>query len=131
MYPQKNRGGGSMSETVLWSNPSPTSGFVTQAVTLSNSISNYKYIAFDSIAAAGASVDNFLRIIVSVDDVKRSLAAVGNYLVFISGYLPSSGATRAIFYINDTSITIDRCYYVGAGGANDAYCIPIRIVGLK
>ena len=40
-------GGGMLEETVLWTNPSPTSDFAAQTVTLSDSISNYDYIKFE------------------------------------------------------------------------------------
>lgn len=33
-----------MKETVLWTNPSPTSGFTQQSVTLSDNFTNYNYI---------------------------------------------------------------------------------------
>lgn len=37
-------GGGALSETILWTNPSPTSSFAAQDVTLSQPITDFTYI---------------------------------------------------------------------------------------
>ena len=39
-------GGAKQTETVLWTNSSPTSNFADQNVTLSDSMSNYDYLKF-------------------------------------------------------------------------------------
>ena len=68
----KGGGGGKYTETSLWTNPSPTSSFSGQTVTLSDSVSNYKYIAIKSgFNSSYYSDSESMTIVVPVDELKR------------------------------------------------------------
>ena len=55
----KKKGGGgntpASTETVLWTNNSPTSTFANQTVTLSDNISDYDYLCFEYRSTTGSS----------------------------------------------------------------------------
>ena len=126
MCPQKNRGG-TLKETTLWTNPSPSSNFTAQAVTLSDTIRKFDFIR---IYCKASTTDNSSSsLIVSIDDF---LATVSYSFKASIDYANISGRyDRAFNYINDTSLQIDQTYQVGAGGTFNNLLIPTQITGCK
>lgn len=120
-------GGGSATETVLWTNGSPTSSFAAQTVTLSQSMENFKYLKFK----AYGSVNNYLEIniIVAVDEFKHSLKS-GTVVGFgICGANSGTSANRKVWYSSDTKVEFSSAT-AGSNTYNNA-SIPLEIIGIK
>lgn len=115
-------------ETVLWTNPAPTSAFASQTITLSDGISNYKYIKLkwkninseDQIGESIVPVDNF-----------TSQSPSPNYNNFSGMFTTPSSYARGWVYVSDTQITFGNCYTLAGTTQNSNYCIPLEITGLN
>ena len=125
----KGGGGGKQTETVLWTNSSPTSNFADQNVTLSDSMSNYDYLKFTYKKATNNAASTSA--VFSVSDVKN-FADESLY-----GQIGGESATdwymsRMIWYVSDTSVKISTAWGLNrANSANNAYIIPLSIIGIK
>ena len=115
-------------ETVLWTNSAPTSNFAGQTVTLSDNISDYKYIAVkwrDS-----TSVDQVGEIILdSVNFITQ--ASSPNFYNFPAMVSSNQSYTRAVAYSSANQIQFGTCYRLGQTTNNNAYCIPTEILGIN
>ena len=129
---KKGGGGGKYTETSLWTNPSPTSssGFPAQTVTLSESMDNFKYLAFKYRASTGNDFVDCA--IYSVEDVKNSSTTeIGNVIGLGS---VASGAriySRYIDYVSSTSLSFTTAYRANASATGDGSAIPLEILGLN
>ena len=116
----ENAGTG-LKDTILWSNNSPSVAFDPQSVTLSDSLSNYDYfeIVFGSMNSLPSDV-------------------------YSSGLLPTTAGSTVLFQIGSTirfrsfnvlTLAFDDAYnitnYGGAIPVNNAYVIPLKIIGFK
>ena len=122
-------GGGRYTETSLWTNPSPTSSFATQDVTLSQSMDDFKYLAFK--VSNGSA--NF-KAIVSVVEFKNMPLSGANAFAIFPGNANSAGNTyfaRFVTYKNTTTVNITTGYQVGGTSQNNTYAIPLEILGLN
>ena len=128
-------GGGRYKETTLWTNSAPTSDFTAQAITLSSSIGNYKYIAINYAYATSYStgVCN-TSVVISVDDfrdmgyntsARHNIGAMGVQNQSNSGY------TRTFMYVDDTTIRFGTCYQASSSTSSNGNCIPLEILGLN
>jgi hypothetical protein len=128
--------GGSESETVLWTNPSPTSSFAAQSVTLSDSLLNYKYLKI-TYRSANTNVVNYYTLYPIVDDNGEIIYAGGNGNPrMIISYIISSGTARQRrFSIEDsaaTTIYFTTCQNIGSSSTTvNGAMIPITISGIK
>ena len=122
-------GGAKQTETVLWTNSSPTSNFADQNVTLSDSMSNYDYLKFTYKKATNNATSTSA--IFSVSDVKN-FADESVY-----GQIGGESATdwymsRMLWYVSDTSVKISTAWGLNrANSANNSYIIPLSIIGIK
>ena len=125
---KKGGKGTEYTETSLWTNQSPSSSFASQNVSLSDSVSNYKYIkirynyssSYSTIEVSG---------IISVDDLKKTTA--GNRRVTLGLGQATAGNSyyvRYVNYVSDTSINITN---VNAGSSGSTDIIPLEILGLN
>lgn len=127
-------GGGTLKETVLWTNPDSTVNFAAQNVTLSDSISNYDYI---KIKYRGTPlVDYYSSAIIEVSELKKLLDGTtrGEFTVFMgvaSYYQNTYSLGRGVSYVNDTTLHFRTGQYIGASGTSAGYAIPTQIIGLK
>lgn len=128
--------GGTLSETVLWTNPNGYSAdFTGSTVALSQSMSNFKYLKFYYTAAkagTGQSTWPEVSVIYEVDVFKTFTTAVqvasgalANRWTGSNGY-----KFRHIYYASDTSVAFMNCMD-NAGGTSNANCIPTKICGCK
>ena len=126
----KGGGGAQQTETVLWTNSSPSSNFSSQDVTLSDNISNYDYIGI--VTAFNTSGGNRSKTLMSVSDFKNSpFPQTGNQVTLNMGSATSSITMyRVAYYSSDTTIRIGTAVS-SAGNTNNAYVIPTQIVGIK
>ena len=131
-------GGGSLTETVLWTNASPTSAFAAQVVTLSDDMNNYTYLKFEYRHSTTNS--NLYEIIVPVDLYKTSLTPdSGNTTHYIPSMSVMNGGqyafaniyARVIPYKTDTSIEISSARSLSGATLALTNVIPTRIIGMK
>lgn len=130
MRPQENWGG--MSETVLWTNPSPGSSFSVRNVALSQSFRDFKYIKIYSKNSVTASTT--AGIAVEPADIVNSTLAAYNRLVMLIGAVDSNASaiySRRLLYVNDTTLNIGDAGALNNSAVNNNYSIPTKIVGLK
>lgn len=127
MRPQKNRGG-TLKETVLWTNPNPNANYGVNNVTLSQDINNFALLKFTYKAAT--NINTMAEVIINVDEFKASLNG-GNTINVILGSRGSQVWARMIYYVSDTSIRIDQAHQVYGTSVNNGYSIPLEIIGLK
>lgn len=124
-------GGGSLKETVLWTNSAPTSAFTGQNVNLSQDIDNFKYISI-KYRASTSSTSTEISFMVSSADLKKSVSQENNIMLFFGARL--SGTTfysRMVRYNSDTQIEITNAYILNGSGSNNSASIPLQIIGLK
>lgn len=121
------------SETTLWTNPAPasTSGFVSQTVTLSDSVQNYKFIKFEfcynpyqtsKLGEVIVSIDDLIQT-GTIDDIKIAMSLVAGSYIY----------TRIGRYMSDTTFFFNSCsqYNASIASISDAAVVPTRIIGIK
>lgn len=126
-----NAGGGSLQETTLWTNPSPSSNFEAQTITLSDDIDNYDFIKIKYRIKTSGSV--YSSIILTTADLKNNIDSNDNPLLFAGGRESSSVMwARKIVYVSDTQLSFTTAYRVNASGTDAiSLMVPIEVKGLK
>ena len=118
-------------ETSLWTNQSPSSNFATQAVSLSNSVDNFKYIKVRCKFSTSDSAE--FSTIVSVDELKTFTGNTKGRLV--SGGMTGGGYPmyRNLTYTSSSSLTFGTAGYVNGTTWTTAnnLIIPLEILGLN
>lgn len=131
MYIPMTIGGKKYSETSLWTNASPTSDFAAQTVTLSEGMSNFKYLAIEY--KANKTLTETARVVVSVEDMAKLVS--GNYVLQmrIGGTNSNNTAsyTRSFLKASDTSITFNTAYASNTQATANSMAIPLEILGLN
>lgn len=122
-------GGGSATETVLWTNGSPTAQFAPQDVTLSDDIDNYDFLKIEFISTASTGVNGSVLVPVSDFKLMTNTASTTGF-----GFGLSSGVdtfiSRKTTYVSDTKIHIGNATSY-TGNTNNARAIPLQIIGIK
>jgi len=135
----KQKGGGDLRETVLWTNANPnaSAGFPAQSVTLSDNISHYKYIVIVCRWSNDAQSGNgSTKYIYDATELPNCTGGTSYYPVPYLGMF-YGGLTyyyRNILYDSDTSLSFSQCYYNRTNVAptvNNGAAIPVQIIGLK
>lgn len=128
----RKKGGGlaKVTEKVLWTNPSPSASFAQQAVTLSDSIDNYDYIAIKSKPTTG-NTDPFIATYLKEDVRKSVTGSTTNHNVMSIACNVGAAYVRRVFYTSDTQITFDHSYQINAASTGNAYNIPLQVLGLN
>ena len=135
MYPchrlTEGGGGEALVETLLWTNPSPTSNFGTQIITLSDSISNYDYIKVQFLGSTTISISS--SVVTPVQDFILQQRSTNNTLRSITPGLQMSDGLfiRAFDYVSDTSINITDALRLNGSANNNSITIPYKIYGVK
>ena len=117
-------GGGGLSPTVLWTNPSPTSSFASQTVALSQALSNFTYYMVIFKSTNGGSRYNSTGLLPVGLRGHCNLASDCNY-------------TRPFDFSSDyTGIVFDNCKKFGTYGSgtqtnSNNNCTPYQIIGFK
>ena len=118
-------------ETVLWTNPSPTASFAGQTVTLSDSIANYKYLKVKACYNGGYTnvavsplilVSEFMTIVPST---RRCTFNIGNSSAGNSYY------SRAVQYVSPTSISFTDDWALKSNNTANTDVIPLEILGIN
>jgi hypothetical protein len=128
-------GGATPTETVLWTNPSPTAAnFGKQSVTLSDDINNYDYIAVEYNYSKSSTIDTEKsKSIMSVEDFKKSGQSSVPRNSMAIGIINASNAghTREVMYITDTSVQFSACYIMNGSTQANSNAVPLQIIGIK
>lgn len=130
----KGGGGGKYTETSLWTNPSPSSTFDAQTVTLSDSIDNYKYIAIRYKFTAGTSDADYTTHIVSPSDIAKSIptSGINTDTVTLGGKTRANyNYSRIVHYVSSTSLSFTIGYGTNFAGTSNNIAIPLEILGLN
>lgn len=128
-----NSGGGSPTDTTLWTNSAPTSSYSGGDVTLSQSIENFDLIGIEYLNYTGGSTTG--RIMIDIASFRKCVSGAANNNVRFtmgtrwSGY--SNNYVRMLYYVSDTQASFTDCTRVGASGTGNGFCIPQKIVGIK
>ena len=124
-----NKGSGAMTETVLWTNQSPTSAFAAQNVTLSESIDDYNAIRIYWRLSTSDSTTAYID--VPKESLKTLSYASGHACIALNAYVSTLIWLRIMSYVDDTKINFSTSYRVNNTGSNTSYAIPTKICGLK
>lgn len=122
-------GGGELTPTTLWTNPSPGASVGQMTVTLSDSVSNYKYIKFNFLGWTGTSV--YFDILIPADQISTYTDAANTRSAGVFWHGSSYIYYRRIVYVATNQIKITLAGRVGQTGSSDNALIPQSIVGLK
>lgn len=127
----KQKGGGDLQETVLWTNPAPTSAFAGKNVNLSDNISNYKYISIR--VRVNTSTPSYTDIFLDTTQFVNCVLGGGYPMAYLGYYASSTNFTRLYGYVSDTSVFINDCKYFSTGNVStqNAAVIPVSISGWK
>ncbi len=129
LFPCNVGGGGTLSETVLWTNPTPTASFAARTITLSSDINNFKYLKI--VHKLSTSNNTESSVMYAVDDFKNLIINVGYIFGTISGRPSGSNMARRIGYDSDTSIRFTDSSGIGVSTTDNNSLIPLAIYGMK
>lgn len=123
---------GTFTETKLWTNSSPTTGFTSQNVTLSSDINNFDYIKV--VVIHGISSPFTTResnVLVPISDFISEYTASAT-----GGYWTASGSNyfyqlRPFYYVNGTTIKFGGSMSTSGSSSSNSYAIPKEIYGIK
>ena len=125
----KGGGGGKYTETSLWTNPSPNSNFAQTTVTLSDSMSNYKYLAFAFKGVTSSTT--VVRAVVSVEDLGKMGITSNAPDIRLNGTASANGYSRYVIKASDTTITFGAAYATNTQASDNSRAIPVEILGLN
>lgn len=106
--------------TILWQNPSPSSNFGSQSITLSSS--NYDELRIYCLGDTGGTIVLTMTILKGYG-TRFLYASEGSFKYW----------SRTFNYSTDTSLTVNNCIEMTSGGGTNAngLLIPLIVVGLK
>lgn len=125
----KTGGGGALSETVLWTNPSPTSSLAAGNRTITGNFSDYKYVKIEWRYSTSSQTKN--NIIISIDEFKTMTSTGGTCPVVVAIRTSNTIYGRVIYYVDDTTFANGSAYPLGGTTAANANVIITQISGLK
>lgn len=123
---------GEMTAETLWTNPSPSSTFAAQTITLSKSLTanNYKYIGIEY--RCSLSYANTMEILVTPTQLKNSGTTYYPTICLGSKVASSSGRRlRFVEYVSSTQLSFTTGYQNGSSTTSSGYAIPTKIKGYK
>lgn len=126
-YLYENQQGGS-TETVLWTNNSPTSSFSGQTITLSNSLDNYTYVKIKYRISTSVSTES--SVIVPVSEFVR-MTQTSNTFKIGTGSFDSSTYVRTAYYDSATTIAFNNGYKLGSTSQANGMLIPVSVIGIS
>lgn len=128
----KKKGGAALTESILWTNSSPTSNLASKNISLNDSFLNYSYIKISYKINTSSSEE--YQVLYSADLVKKS-AFVTNVPIISIGARHSTlgGASiiRCITYVSDTSLHFANATLISSSTTYNDYIIITQITGVK
>lgn len=129
LYATQQSGG--MTQTTLWTNSTPTSGFTVKTANLSDSIENYDYIGI-AYRVTTASSSRPTEVLVKSRDLQYAISSYSNTnFPSITVYSDSTYYARYITYSSNTQLLISAASKIGATGSSTTKAIPLYIYGYK
>lgn len=127
-------GGGDLTETTLWTNPSPSSSLAGGDVTLSQSIANFDLLKFSWRYSTDdhTSIKTYVDVPTYRANSKSASGAAGkgiNPSCLI--YTGSANYVRTCYYTSDTKTYIGVCGRVGSSSTSNTSVILESIKGIK
>ncbi len=123
-------GGGQMVETVLWTNSNPSaSTFAAQAVTLSEDIDNYDFIAIE-YARAYNNLTSKNKVYYKVSDFK-TFKSTGTYMTGALTIAAAANQARICWYESDTSVRFGSNFTINGTQTLNGNNIPLNVYGCK
>lgn len=126
-------GGATLVETVLWQNPSPSSNFGGQTITLSEDMNNYDYLGISwAYSTSNQSGNGINKLIMSVPDFKKVAytSTAGTYPA-VGTFTGTYSYVRNLIRSSDTTIYVGNCYQMSTSTQANGNSIPIQVVGIK
>lgn len=120
-------GGGTLTGTTLWTNSTPAVSFVSQQITLSQSVENFRYIGIKY--RASISNDATIEIILTPTDLQKSVSGSTEPRISMSANNSSYRYDRGVAYDNTTHITFGQANRNGGTGNNNGLAIPTEVTG--
>lgn len=121
-------GGGGETETTLWTNPNPTSNMISETVTLSDDLTNYKYLRIEWRRTTSDDTKASMRVLSSEF---KSFDSSATSPKFLMGSGTTTYSARAVVYASDTSVSFSQCRQVNGTGSVSSGCIPTKITGIN
>ena len=116
-------------ETVLWTNSSPTSSFADQTITLSDSIDNYSSLGVTFKLSTTEEMSCTIKL--SVEDFKKCTNSATILNPASCAKISNLAYARRFYCASDTTIYFAASYRLNTSGTNNAANIPIQIIGIK
>lgn len=130
-----NIGGGSggMTQTTLWTNPSPGNDFAGQTITLSQNMTDFDYIGIYYRGRRTSNPYIESEILVTPTQLAKSkTTTVNSPLVTIGGVLSSgTNLVRAISYSAVNKLYISPATAQGSSTTNNSVAFPLYVYGYK
>ena len=126
-YLYENQQGGS-TETVLWTNNSPTSTFAGQTITLSDSLDNYTYVKIKYRISTSVSTESSA--IVPVSEFVHMTQTSDTFKIG-TGSFDSSTYVRTAYYGSATTIVFNNGYKLGSTSQANGMLIPVSVIGIS
>ena len=126
----RKKGGGNISETVLWTNSAVTSNFTAQTVTLSGNLTDYDYIKikYNASTTDTSSYEVIMPMSLFIYAVQGSSQAP---VLVLGSYNGANLPSRSAFYADTNKVKFLAGYYQGATSERNNWSIPTQIIGLK
>lgn len=128
-------GGSSETETVLWTNSSPSSAFANQTITLSESLEGYKKVRIYTLRNITETINEKEFLDINLEDGLIDHYTDGKnkgaFAIAMQGetydYARFGRLTTA-----KTGVIFSRAYRLGQNSGNSSnYCVPVKISGIK
>lgn len=122
-------------ETVLWTNPDTSATFAAQNVTLSDSLSNYKYIgirfAYGTSYKTGEYISTLLETVADFRKFGYNTSVRRNGTAICISDASNKAYERMCIYISDTSVRFNTCYQSASNTQANSNAIPLEILGIN
>lgn len=133
--PHPTGGGGSETETVLWTNSSVTTAFGAQTVTLSESLDGYNKMRIYTVRTINTTPDDAEFIDINLADGMIDWYTTGTdkgaFAIAMQG-TSYDYARFATITTAKTGVTFSRAYRLNStSGHSSNYCVPVKISGIK
>lgn len=127
----KQKGGGALKETVLWTNPSPNADYASATVTLSQSVENFDFIKIYYKGIKTSVTEMFFIFPIETWNSATRTA----YAPWLSIDCRNGSGTvpfaRGIIPDTNNTVLIDTAHNLTDGSTANTIVIPLRICGLK
>ena len=128
----KKKGGAALTESILWTNSSPTSNLAPKDISLNDSFLNYSYIKISYKINTSSSEE--YQVLYPADLVKKSTFVTNVPIISIGARHSTLGGTtivRFITYVSDTSLHLSNASLISGSTTYNDYIIITQITGVK